>query len=99
MSGSGTKGGMGMQAVGLYLAELRRGLRLTQKEAADLIQANPKTVERWEAGKHEPPLTTLEAYINKLGGSIDRAMALLLDRSEALPPIELSAEDRTKFLS
>ena len=67
-----------MQAVGVYLKSLRQGLGLTQEEAASRVGLVAKTVERWEAGKHEPKLSELSAYVRALGGSVKRAADLLV---------------------
>jgi transcriptional regulator with XRE-family HTH domain len=71
-----------MQAVGLYLRDLRVAEGLTQAEAADRAGVSTKSVERWEAGKVEPALTTLAAYVKALRGSVTRAVALLLGDSD-----------------
>lgn len=67
-----------MQAVGVYLRGLRDDRKLTQAEAAALIGVSSKTVERWEAGKHEPPASELAAYVKVLGGEVAEAVRRLL---------------------
>lgn len=76
-----------MHDVGVYIASLRTQQKLSQEEAAQLIKVNRRTVERWEAGKNEPALTTLRDYVERLGGSIDYAIDLLLGRKQQ-PPSE-----------
>jgi transcriptional regulator with XRE-family HTH domain len=98
---------MGMDALAGYLAELRTSAGLTQKQAASLVSSvrvkgqplSYKTVERWEQGKHEPTLTLLRAYVKALGGSIDRAVALLLSRATEKPDEELTPEELEFFSS
>jgi transcriptional regulator with XRE-family HTH domain len=96
---------MGMQAVGIYLRSLREQAELTQEAAAALVGMSGKTVERWEAGKHEPALTTLRAYVKALSGSVERAITLLLDWREAdqgdihLVSSPLAKEDAEWFTS
>lgn len=70
---------MGMDTVGVYLRILRDAQGLTQKQAAKKIGVHPKTVERWEAGKHEPALTDLQPYVKLVRGSIARVIQFLLD--------------------
>jgi DNA-binding XRE family transcriptional regulator len=84
--------GVTMQAVGLYLRSLRDEAGYTQQEAADLVGSVAKTVERWEAGKHEPKVTELSAYVKAIGGSVQKMVSLLLDMSEgeAKPTFQLS---------
>ena len=72
-----------MQAVGLYLRELRDTSKLTQAEAGARIGVESKTVERWEAGKNEPPASRLTAYVESLGGSLARLVELLSDKPVA----------------
>jgi transcriptional regulator with XRE-family HTH domain len=89
--------GMAMQAVGVYLRTLRNDLKLTQDEAGDKIGVVAKTIERWEAGDHEPKLTQLAAYVHALGGSVSRAVSLLIDypeRETKNTPDELAAINR-----
>ena len=61
-----------MQAIGLYLRELRYTAKLTQAEAGALVGVEGKTVERWEAGRNEPPASRLASYVESLGGSLAR---------------------------
>jgi transcriptional regulator with XRE-family HTH domain len=97
---------MGMQALGNYLRELREAKDLTRKDAAALVSSfrtegtmSYKTVERWEFGRHEPTLTILRAYVRALGGSVDRAVALLLSRPTNSPDDELTPEEIEFFTS
>ena len=81
-----------MHAVGLYLRSLRDQRGYTQSEAAALIGVNAKTVERWEAGSHEPKLSQLEIYVKALDGSlptvIERLVGVAVDE-EALIAVDL----------
>lgn len=75
-----------MRDLGVYLRSLREARPgLTQERAAALIGHNRRTVERWEAGKNEPPLTTIRAYVEALDGSLDHAIALLLGVKQQPP--------------
>jgi transcriptional regulator with XRE-family HTH domain len=67
-----------MQAVGIYLRDIRGAAGLTQEEAARRGGVSTKTVERWEAGRTEPALTDLAAYVKALHGSVERVVSLLL---------------------
>ena len=81
-----------MQAVGLYLRSLRDAADLTQEEAANRVGLAAKTVERWEAGKNEPKVTELSAYVKAIGGSVQKMVSLLLDLApeEGKPSFQLS---------
>ena len=68
-----------MQAVGLYLRDLRVAADLTQAEAATRIGVSTKSIERWEAGASEPAFSTLAAYVKALHGSLERLIDLLLN--------------------
>lgn len=67
-----------MDTTAPYLRQLRLDAGLTQPEAAARIGIHPKTVERWEAGKHEPPASELAAYVRALGGDVGQALRLLI---------------------
>lgn len=67
-----------MEAVAPYLKQIRIDAGLTQMEAAERVGIHSKTVERWEAGKHEPPASELAAYVKALGGEVDRLLRLLI---------------------
>jgi transcriptional regulator with XRE-family HTH domain len=69
---------MGMEAVAPWLRQLRADEGLTQAEAAARIGVNKKTVERWEAGKHEPPASELAVYVKALGGEVKELLRLLV---------------------
>lgn len=84
-----------METVAPYLRALRTEAGLTQTEAAKRVGISYKTVERWEAGKHEPPASELAAYVKALGGEVTRVLRLLLD-ADAAP---LTSEDETWFAS
>lgn len=66
-----------MAATSVYLRTLRNLNKLTQTEAAGIVGISSKTVERWEAAKHEPSLTDLLPYVRALKGSAARATYLL----------------------
>lgn len=90
-----------MHAVAIYLHALRQQQPgLTQQRAGALIGVDKKTVERWERGDHEPPLTRLRDYVDALGGSIDYAVDLLLDRQAqpVEPPGAVIARQRLSSL-
>ena len=67
---------------------------MTQVEAAALTQVVSKTVERWEAGAHEPKMTQMEAYVRALGGSIFEVVRLLVDVNLTEEPDELAVVSR-----
>lgn len=67
-----------MVSVGIYLRTLRDAAQLSQAQAARQAGVATKTVERWEAGSHEPALTTLRPYLSAIKGSMLRVLALLV---------------------
>jgi transcriptional regulator with XRE-family HTH domain len=100
------KRGMGMKALGDYLAQLREDAKLTQKQAAALVPStrtsgsmSSKTIERWEAGANEPTLTILRRYVKALNGSVDKAVALLLSKPPEQVDEELTPEELDFFTS
>lgn len=83
-----------MQAVALYLREVRNAAGLTQPQAAERVGINPKTVERWEAGKHEPPASELAVYVHKIGGDVAELLRRLVGDDQIF-----SDEDAAWFAS
>lgn len=82
-----------MQAVGVYLRTLRDLEGLSQKRAGERIGVASKTIERWEAGENEPPMTTLHRYAAALRGSTMRVTALLLaPNTDGEAGIKIAAE-------
>lgn len=77
-----------MQAVGIYLRELRTAEGLTQEQAGRRGGVSTKSVERWEAGKTEPALTDLIAYVKALRGDVRRVVALLLGEADEPDPLQ-----------
>ena len=68
---------MSMEQVGRYIKQLREAQGLTQREAAARVGLHSKTIERWEAGSHEPRLTELAPYVKMLNGSLADVIELL----------------------
>jgi transcriptional regulator with XRE-family HTH domain len=77
-----------MQAVGIYLRELRAAGGLTQEQAGQRGGISTKSVERWEAGKTEPALTDLVAYVKALHGDVQRVVTLLLGDDNEPDPLQ-----------
>jgi transcriptional regulator with XRE-family HTH domain len=88
-----------MQVVGVYLRGLREQAELTQEQAAALVGMAGKTIERWEAGKHEPHATTLKRYVKALGGSANRVVELLIGKGEEGQPEFLPTPEELELLS
>jgi DNA-binding XRE family transcriptional regulator len=55
------------------LAQMREQLGLTQKQVADALGVDPRTVLNWENGHHEPRLTIrqVKSLCQLLGKAID----------------------------
>lgn len=80
-----------MEAVAPWLRQLRVNEGITQAEAAARIGVNPKTIERWEAGKHEPPASELAVYVRALGGEVRDLLSRLV-KLDNVP--DLTADDQ-----
>ena len=72
-----SKGGGVMDAkkTGLFIAQLRKELGLTQKELADALKVSDKAVSRWETGKGFPDTTLLTPLGEILGVSVGELLA------------------------
>lgn len=74
---------MPLRAFGAYVRELRQLRSLTQ---AGMVSAcggliSLRTLGRWENGTHEPGISELAPVIEWLGGSVVRAMLLIVSGS------------------
>jgi transcriptional regulator with XRE-family HTH domain len=79
-----------MQAVAAYLREIRATAKLTQGEAAERVGIHSKTVERWEAGKHEPPASELAAYVRAIGGEVGELLRRLVGEEPPMTDADLA---------
>ena len=93
-----------MNAVAVYLRTLRGELGLTQEQAAVGAGFSAKTLERWEAGSHEPTITNLKRIVVALHGSVVEAVYLMLNesteddaRQTALAWARLSSDERAQI--
>lgn len=55
---------------GMFIAQLRKDLGLTQKELADKLNVTDKAVSKWETGKGFPDIKLLEPLAQALGVSL-----------------------------
>jgi transcriptional regulator with XRE-family HTH domain len=62
-------GGMGMDAIGAYLAALRDGRGLTQHAFAEDLGVSERSLREWEKGRTAPDVNTLSDLLAKLKGS------------------------------
>ncbi|MCG8346192.1 MAG: helix-turn-helix domain-containing protein [Chloroflexales bacterium] len=60
---------MGMEAVGTYLATLRRGRRLSQQKISQILGVTDRTLRTWEQGKAVPNLNELALLVVLLEGT------------------------------
>lgn len=66
---------MDAEKTGLFIAELRGELGLTQRELADKIGVTDKAVSKWERGRGFPDVAILETLSKELGVSITELMS------------------------
>ena len=65
-----------MERFGERLRDLRRGMDLTQKKLADVLQTNNSSICDWECGRSQPDLITLAKianYFDAEGNSLRKA--------------------------
>ena len=65
---------MDCERTGAFIAGLRGGLGLTQKELADRIGVTDKAVSKWETGRGFPDVGVLEILARELGVSVTELM-------------------------
>lgn len=74
-----------MPAVGDYLQERRNAARLTQREVAQQLGVDQKTISDWEAGRYVPGFDLMARLVRIIGGRIEEATRLLLGEDKPLP--------------
>ena len=62
---------MNQQKIGIFIAEIRKEIGLTQSELAERIGVTNKTVSRWETGKYMPDLATISTLCEELHISVN----------------------------
>lgn len=58
-----------MDAVGVYIAVLRKGRGYTQPELADKLEVSERALRDWEAGRHDPKISELAKLLDLISGS------------------------------
>ena len=65
-----------MECFGERLRDLRKGMDLTQKNLADILQTNNSSVCDWECGRSQPDLSTLAKIANYFDVTADYLLGL-----------------------
>ena len=65
-----------MERFGERLRDLRKGMDLTQKNLADILQTNNSSVCDWECGRSQPDLITLAKIANYFDVTSDYLLGL-----------------------
>lgn len=66
---------MDAKKTGVFIAQLRKELGLTQKELADALNVSDKAISRWETGKGFPDTTLLKPLGDTLGVSVGELLS------------------------
>lgn len=85
-----------MSTIGDNIKELRKMRKLTQKELAKIIDKTERTIQKYESGDIEPPVSVLEIISEKLNVPFDYFF------SKSLSKIDIELLDKnidTKKLS
>lgn len=61
---------MDIVKIGYFIRECRKNKNLTQKQLADKLYVEPKTISKWETGKGLPDVSIMKNLCNKLGISL-----------------------------
>lgn len=61
---------MDIVKIGYFIRECRKNKNLTQKQLADKLYVEPKTVSKWETGKGLPDVSIMKNLCNELGISL-----------------------------
>ena len=61
---------MDIVKIGYFIRECRKNKNLTQKQLADKLCVEPKTISKWETGKGLPDVSIMKNLCNELGISL-----------------------------
>lgn len=61
---------MDIVKIGYFIRECRKNKNLTQKQLADKLYVEPKTISKWEIGKGLPDVSIMKNLCNELGISL-----------------------------
>lgn len=61
---------MDIVKIGYFIRECRKNINLTQKQLADKLYVEPKTISKWETGKGLPDVSIMKNLCNELGISL-----------------------------
>ncbi len=95
---------MNQEKIGKYIAEKRKGKKITQKEFAELLNVTDKTVSRWENGHYLPDVSLFKKICEVLGIEVIELLngedSVQKDKKEVektiMNIIELSNNDKKK---
>ena len=76
--------------VGIFIAEKRKSISMTQKDLAEKLNITDKAVSRWETGKSYPDIEMLE----KLAKVFDVSINDILNGKETVPEIREAVADK-----
>ena len=82
---------MDNERFGAFLAQMRKEMRLTQKELADRLNVTDKAVSKWETGKGFPDVKLLEPLAQALGVSLVELMQGRRQEADTLTVAEADA--------
>ena len=82
---------MDMQAIGRFLASLRKERGMTQEQLAQQLGTTGKTISRWETGTYLPPVEMLQQLSCLYGLTINE----LLQGERILPEEQSARADET----
>lgn len=66
---------MNQKEIGMFIAKLRKELKMTQAELGSRIGVTNKTVSRWENGDYMPDISVMSLLCRELGISINELIA------------------------
>lgn len=81
---------MNKSEVGIFIAEKRKSINMTQKDLAEKLNITDKAVSRWETGKSYPDIEMLE----KLAKVFDVSINDILNGKETVPEIREAVADK-----
>ena len=61
--------------IGLFIAELRKGQEMTQRQLAERIGVSDKTISKWECGNGLPELSTIPELCSVLGINMNELLS------------------------
>jgi transcriptional regulator with XRE-family HTH domain len=89
---------MDNKKVGNFISTMRKSLRFTQQEMAEILGVTNKAVSKWETGEGYPEITIVPAIAEILGVTVDELLKGEKSKSQKLEPASSESSKQCEYL-